>query len=91
MSMDQIQIERSGYTILDVLSDVGGLQGILITGISLLLSILNHNYLDNHLVSKLFKSEAATTLVASQTESIQEFCIDKCLPSKLVCCRKRRK
>ena len=43
MNLDQIVIERSGYTLLDLLSDVGGLQGILISGISLILSISNHN------------------------------------------------
>ena len=43
MNLDQIVIERSGYTLLDLLSDVGGLQGILISGISLILSIFNHN------------------------------------------------
>ena len=43
MSLDQTLIERTGYTILDILSDVGGLQGILISGISFILGILNHN------------------------------------------------
>ena len=90
MSMDQTQIQRSGYTVLDILSDVGGLQGILISGFSLILGVLNHNYLDNYLVSKLFGFEAMT-LEASQTESIKEFCLEKCLPSKLACCSKNRK
>ena len=54
MNLDQILIGRTGYTILDVLSDVGGMQGILISGISLLLRILNGNFLDSYLVSKLF-------------------------------------
>ena len=55
MSLDQTLIERSGYTVLDLLSDVGGLQGILIYAISLLLSILNHNHLENYMASKLFR------------------------------------
>ena len=54
MNLDQILIGRTGYTILDVLSDVGGLQGILISGISVFLSIVNRNVLDSYLVSKLF-------------------------------------
>ena len=64
LSMDVTLIERNGYTLLDVLSDVGGLQSILISAISLLLSFLNYNQLDNYLVSKLFKSESVA-LVAS--------------------------
>ena len=53
-------IERTGYTVLDILSDVGGLQGIFVTVIFLFLSVLNHNDLDNYLVSKLFKSETVS-------------------------------
>lgn len=58
MNMDLGLIERTGYTVLDILSDVGGLQGILISGISLIISALNYNYLDNYLVSNLFKYES---------------------------------
>ena len=88
--MDQTMVQRNGYTILDVLSDVGGLQGILITVITLVLGILNSNYLDNYLVSKLYKFEA-TVLKATQTDSFKEIFLYKCLPSKLVCCAKNRK
>ena len=74
---------------MDVLSDVGGLQGILISAISVILSIINHNYLENYLVSKLFKS-GAVSLADSQIQNIKEFCLGL-LPDKLVCCAKRRK
>ena len=57
MDLDLTVIERSSYTILDVLSDVGGLQGILISASSLMLGILNYKYLEDYLVSKLFKSK----------------------------------
>ena len=57
MSLDQTLIERTGYTITDILSDVGGLQGALVSGISFILSILNYKNLDNYMVSKLFTSE----------------------------------
>ena len=90
MSLNQTLIERTGYTVLDILSDVGGLQGILVSVIFLFLSVLNHNDLDNYLVSKLFKSETVS-MAASQTESIKEFCRSKVLPNRLVCCAKRRK
>ena len=42
MSLNKNLIERKGYTILDILSDVGGLQRALLTTISILLSILNY-------------------------------------------------
>ena len=90
LSLDLSVVERTGYTVLDVLSDVGGLQGILISAISISLSILNHNYLSNYLVSKLYKHESGALKVSS-TEGIKEFCIGKILPRKLVCCSKKRK
>ena len=56
--MDLTLIQRNGYTLLDILSDVGGFQGILISGITFILGILNYNDLDNYLVSKLFKYDS---------------------------------
>ena len=94
MSMDQTLVERSGYTVLDILSDVGGMQGFLISAISLLLSILNHNHLENYMVSKLFKykgNENSTTLTATHTWGFISFCIEKVLPQKMVCCHQSRK
>ena len=64
---DQTLIERNGYTIIDILSDVGGLQGILISGISLLLSILNHNSLNVFLASKHYRSNEVALTTSSQT------------------------
>ena len=43
MSLDQTVVERNNYTILDVLSDVGGLESVIASAISLILSILNYN------------------------------------------------
>ena len=50
MSYDLTVIERSGYTLLDMLADVGGLQGMLVSTISIFLNIWNFNFLDNYLV-----------------------------------------
>ena len=93
-------IERDGYTILDILSDVGGLLGILTTGIQLFLSILNHRHLDIYMASKLFKvtpnansanSTATSLSVSTQVAAnIKNFCIEHILPRKLVCCRQER-
>mgnify|MGYP001359323254 FL=1 len=35
MNLSQMQIARAGYTFLDWLSDVGGMQGMLMSGIAL--------------------------------------------------------
>ena len=48
-------IERSGYTLLDLLSDIGGVQGILQSFFGMLVGILNYGYLDDSMVSKLYK------------------------------------
>ena len=91
MDMDLTVIERTGYTVLNILSDVGGLQGILISGISLLLSVLNHNYLDNYLVTKLFKYGSAVCFTAlPMTRRIKEFRVARLLPNKLDCCNRVR-
>ena len=49
------KIERIGYTFLDLLSDIGGVQGILLSFFSILVSVFNNTYFDDYLVSKLFK------------------------------------
>ena len=47
--------ERTVYTLFDLLSDIGGLSGILISLFFLIVSTWNHNKFANMLVSKLFK------------------------------------
>ena len=88
--MDQTLIERSGYTVLDLLSDVGGLQGILIYAIALLLSILNHNHLENYMATKLFRDkssgEVSIDLKATDKWGIISFFIERILPRKMNCC-----
>ena len=88
--MDRVLVERNGYTIFDLLSDLGGLQGILISGISSLLSILNYNHLNDFLVSQLFEIDQTTLKASSTRDSIKAYCIEL-LPRKLVCCLKKRK
>ena len=36
MNLNQLVIERNGYTVLDYLSDIGGMQTILISSFSLI-------------------------------------------------------
>ena len=48
-------IARDGYNVLDFLSDVGGMQGMLASLALFFLAVWNHNYFDNHMVSRLYK------------------------------------
>ena len=62
LSMDLKVVERAGYTILDLLSDVGGIAGILFRGSGALLTfILNKNYISNFLVTKLYRNASTTS------------------------------
>ncbi len=54
MSQNLTRVERSGYTFLDWLADIGGMQGILITFFSIFVNFFNGNLLDNYLVSRLY-------------------------------------
>ena len=54
-NLDQLFIQREGYTILDLLSDVGGLSGIGIWILDILTKILNYDYMNSYMTSKLFK------------------------------------
>ena len=54
-SLDQTVIQRVGYTLLDLLSDIGGIQTIFVSGITILLSIWNYNNFDNHFLTNFFK------------------------------------
>jgi hypothetical protein len=57
MDLNQKVIARAGYTSLDWISDVGGMQGMIISGIALFLAMWNYNMLENHLVSRLYTLE----------------------------------
>ena len=50
-------VARDGYTFLDYLSDIGGVQGILISFVIYLMTIFNHNYFDNSMVTRLYRME----------------------------------
>ena len=81
---------------LDVFSDVGGLRVALISGISVLMNVWNHNYLDSYIASKLFKSGEKSDgedklKTPTVSDVLKKFCIHRLLPSKLRCCRKDRK
>ena len=94
IDMDLLIIQRSGYTFLDILSDVGGIQGILISAISILMAVHNYYYLDSYIISKLFKVGSGPNQVNFSPivyGNMIDYCIDQILPSKLVCCRREKK
>ena len=55
MDLNVMHIERSIYTVFDMLSDVGGLLGILTSFAAYLSQIWNFQAFDNFMVSRLFK------------------------------------
>lgn len=55
MNLNQLVIAREGYTALDFISDIGGMQGMLMTGCAFLLTIWNYQHLDNFLIAKLYR------------------------------------
>lgn len=55
MEFDQKVIERTVYNYLDLLSDIGGIQSILVQIVAGVLLIWNFNDLDNYIVTNLFK------------------------------------
>ena len=61
MDLNQIVIQRQGFTIFDLLSDIGGIQSLLISGLAYIMSISNYNMFDNFMVSRLYKLENASS------------------------------
>ena len=50
----------------------------------------NYNHLNIYLASKLFRAPEVSLTHKSISGQIKYFCIDKVLPSSLVCCKKNR-
>ena len=57
MNLDVIEIRRQHYEIVQLLSDVGGMQGILVSVFAFLISIWNYKMFDNNMVCNLYKLE----------------------------------
>ena len=54
LSIDRTLIQRSGYYLLDLLSDIGGLYSILFGVLASLLQMCNYKKLDSFLASRLY-------------------------------------
>ena len=55
MNLDLTVISREGYTILDFISDIGGMQVMIFSFLAVVLTFWNYNYFDDYLITKLFR------------------------------------
>lgn len=72
MNLAQKIIARDGYNILDLFSDIGGIQALLISVAAYILAFWNYNHIDNFLASRLFKIEKEN-LNKVMSERLQRF------------------
>lgn len=104
MSLDRIELERRAYTFLDVLSDCGGIQAVLISFLSGFLSIINYSHFDSYMASRLFKikkDDADSVQYKSYFDRSNFFfppktgniktCYMNEMPKCMVCCKRDRK
>ena len=94
MNLDLLFVQRDGYTFIDVLSDIGGIEAILISFITFFLSFWNYKHFDSYMVEHLYKigsmkEEDEALIEETKCENIKYVCMDW-LPRKLVCCRKSK-
>ena len=55
MDLNQYSIERAGYNILDMLSNIGGIQGLLVSFFLTILSVFNYKNFDNVMAAQFYK------------------------------------
>lgn len=87
--MNLTRVSRDGYTYLDWISDIGGIQGILISAMAIIIGLWNYNYLDSELASKLYRVKEYQTnenLRFGAFSGVKDFLCDL-LPSCFQCCR----
>ena len=80
LNLDLATINRSYYSLLDCLSDIGGLMSVILSTIAFLLIILNHQYLENYMVVSLFEIDGAEDkskrIQPPKCSNIKDFFID---------------
>ena len=55
MNLNILSVNRSYYSLLDCLSDIGGILQVLLSGLAFCLLILNYQHMDNFLAVNLFR------------------------------------
>ena len=58
LNLDLQVINRTYYTLLDCLSDVGGMLQVLMTTVAVCLTVFNYQHLDNYMATNLFRLQA---------------------------------
>ena len=89
MNLNQLVISREGYTVLDWISDVGGIQGILISVMAVLISFWNYNQFENHMVSRLYRLQDAEMQVLMSPRPLsnpRDF-----VYKHLICCKRGKR
>ena len=93
MNLDLLTIQRTYYSLLDVLADIGGLFSIALETFAIILVILNYQHLENYMSVNLFMLETGEKkgelLKLPKCSNITDFFCDL-LPSclKSSCCKK---
>ena len=96
--------ERSVYTVFDMMSDIGGLNGILMTICALICTTWNYNAFDNRMVQRLFKIKKRESEIEKDDPYFMKSDFIKrkffpnffewfrsCVPGCFVCCKLSRK
>lgn len=104
MNLDVQHYERKVFTYFDMLSDIGGLTGILGTIFGLISAQWNYDSFDNHMVSRLFKIKKPEDEISPEEEYFARssfiqydglpFCFNwmlSLLPKCCHCCKRSRK
>ena len=72
--MNKYAVERSGYTILDLLSDIGGIEAILFSFFAVIISVFNYKNFANTLASKFYKIKVAkkADLISKKIDNLRK-------------------
>ena len=71
MDLNLMTYDRSRYTVLDLLSDVGGLSGMFASIFTSFMALWNYNQLDNFMVMNLFQQKRTKRKVKTDSEKDQ--------------------
>ena len=82
MDLNMMHYERKVLTMFDMLSDIGGLTGILATIFGIINASWNYNAFDNFMVSRLFKS---CQMQISKATPFLNSCEQSTYPKTLLC------
>lgn len=55
MNLNLLFVSRDGYTVIDMFSDIGGIETIFISMIHIFLSVWNYKHFDSYMASHLYK------------------------------------